>query len=150
MHIEIVLTSLIAAASFAVGIVQDIKPYVYIEKGKAVATNFTTIPSVSKIQCVRQCFKERKNNRCTIAGYNEVTKACQIGWGKQDDLITVADNEAEVYHFSEGKIKRFARVVLLGVLSLNLQAGISELRSLFLFDYMNFLSIFQYSNNKKN
>jgi len=117
MHTQIVVAAVASflAAAVLAGNQYDNETYVYIEHGKVVATNYTTVPSISKLQCVRQCLKERENNRCTIAGYNEATQACQIGWGEQDDLITVADNGTEVYHVRVGKWCVIAQCTLLDV-----------------------------------
>jgi len=101
MHGKIVVASYLAAVSFAVGNVQDIQTS--FEQCKTVPSSYSTITSISKVQCVKKCFEESRNNRCNIAEYNKATKSCKLSWGRQEDLLTVANDNAGVYLFPEGK-----------------------------------------------
>jgi len=66
--------------------------YRFTEK-KSVGTNHTTLHSISDIQCVRKCNKERQNGRCTLAGYDKRTKTCYLS---DDDPQNVVDTEDEM------------------------------------------------------
>jgi len=101
MHTTIVVASFIAAVAFAVGNVQDIQTN--FEQCKAVPSSYSTITSISRVQCVKKCFEESRNNRCNIAEYNKATRSCKLSWGRQEDLLTVADDNAGVYLLPEGK-----------------------------------------------
>lgn len=68
-------------------------------KGKTVATSYKTLQSYSKIKCVEKCFAEKRQNRCSIAGYNKVTKTCFLSNDGQQDLLD-ANEEFGVMLFS--------------------------------------------------
>ena len=101
MHTKIVVASFLAAVAFAIGNVQDVQTN--FEQCKAVPSSYSTITSISKIQCVKKCFEEGRKGLCNIAEYNKATRSCKLSWGRQEDLITVANDNAGVYLFPEGK-----------------------------------------------
>ena len=70
---------------------------------KRVATSHTTIPSVSKIQCVDRCFRaDRDNNTCNAAGYNKNTRSCQLSLDQQQDVVNNTDPSFGVYFMKPG------------------------------------------------
>ena len=72
-------------------------------KGKKVATSYKTLPSYSKIKCAVKCFEEKRQNRCSVAGYNTATHTCFLSNDGLQDLLD-ADEEFGVilYADSEG------------------------------------------------
>jgi len=60
---------------------------------KTVATSHTTLQKISKIRCVEWCNKERKNEMCTVAGYNKATQTCYLS---VDEPQTVLDTDDEM------------------------------------------------------
>ena len=69
-------------------------------KGKKVATSYMTLQSYSDIKCVRKCFVEKKQNRCSIAGYDKTTQTCFLSNDGQQDLLD-ADEEFGVFLYSD-------------------------------------------------
>jgi len=69
-------------------------------KGKTVATSYMTLQPYSKIQCVVKCVDEKRQNRCSIAGYNVVTKTCLLSNDNQTDLLDTADDAFGVFFYS--------------------------------------------------
>ena len=72
-------------------------------KGKMVATSHKTFQRFSEVQCVKKCYDERKNNLCTIAGYNKTTRACSLSVDSPEDLVDVADDMAFVFVMNDGE-----------------------------------------------
>ena len=72
-------------------------------KGKRVATRYMTLQSYSDIKCVRKCFDEKKQNRCSVAGYNVATKTCLLSNDNQTDLLDTTEEEFGVFLFSDSK-----------------------------------------------
>jgi len=71
-----------------------------ITKGKKVATSYMTLQSYSDIKCVRKCSVEKKQNRCSIAGYDKTTQTCFLSNDGHQDLLD-ADDEFGVFLFSD-------------------------------------------------
>ena len=69
-------------------------------KGKMVATSYMILQSYSDIKCVRKCFEEKRQNRCSVAGYDKSTQTCFLSNDGPEDLLD-ADEEFGVFLFSE-------------------------------------------------
>ena len=74
-----------------------------LTKGKAVSTWHTTIQPYSEIQCVRQCFEEGQNGRCSVAGYNQSLKACYLSVDTEQDVVDVTDEMSGVFYMTDGE-----------------------------------------------
>jgi len=70
-------------------------------KGKMVATSYITLQPYSDIACVRKCFDEKKQNRCSVAGYHASTKTCFLSNDGQWDLLDTDDNKYGVFFYSD-------------------------------------------------
>jgi len=71
------------------------------EKGKTVATSYLTIERISKVQCADKCYKEGKQGRCRIAGYNKNTKVCRLSIDSQCDVLDIADDHNGVFIYQQ-------------------------------------------------
>jgi len=71
--------------------------------GKAVSTNYKAIERFSEIQCVRKYYDERKNDMCSVAGYNRTSRVCTLSIDNQEDLVDVADDMAGVFVMTDGE-----------------------------------------------
>ena len=74
-------------------------------KGKQVATNYMTLQSYSDINCVRKCFEEKKDNRCSFAGYNVATNNCYLSNDIPQFLIDTADEDYGVFFYVDGMLQ---------------------------------------------
>lgn len=59
-----------------------------------------TLQSYSDINCVRKCFVEKRQNRCSIAGYDKATQTCFLSNDGQHELLD-ADEEFCVFLYSQ-------------------------------------------------
>jgi len=75
-----------------------------LSKGKMVATSYMTLQSYSDIKCVRKCFEEKRQNRCSVAGYDKSTQTCFLSNDGPQDLLD-ADKEFGVFLFLEPECK---------------------------------------------
>jgi len=66
---------------------------------KSVATSYTTLQKISKIECAIRCHKERLNGRCTLAGYNKATRTCYLSVDNPQDIIDTTDDTSGVVFF---------------------------------------------------
>ena len=73
-------------------------------KGKMVATSYMTLQSYSDIKCVRKCFEEKRQERCSVAGYDTSTQTCFLSNDGPGDLLD-ADEEFGVFLYSEPECK---------------------------------------------
>ena len=71
-----------------------------LSKGKIVATSYMTLKSYSDIRCVRNCFEEKRQGRCSVAGYDKSTQTCFLSNDGPEDLVD-ADEKFGVFLFSE-------------------------------------------------
>jgi len=69
-------------------------------KGKTVATSYMTLQPYSKIQCVAKCVDEKRQNLCSVAGYNVATKTCFLSNDNQTELLNTADQNFGVFFYS--------------------------------------------------
>jgi len=46
--------------------------------GLNMSSSYMTFERFSKQQCLGTCFQDSRNDTCRIAGYNKVTKTCQL------------------------------------------------------------------------
>jgi len=67
---------------------------------KSVATSHTILKSVSKVQCVEKCNKERQKGRCTLAGYNKATKTCFLSVDDPQDVVDTTNDMAGVFFYT--------------------------------------------------
>jgi len=74
-----------------------------VAKGKKVKTSYKTLQSYSKIKCAETCFDEKRQNRCSVAGYNKVTRTCFLSNDSQHDLHD-ANEEFGVILYAEGML----------------------------------------------
>jgi len=74
------------------------------KKGKTVATSYLTIERISKVQCADKCYKEGKQGRCRIAGYNKNTKVCRLSMDNQCDILDFADDSSGVFIYQQGPL----------------------------------------------
>jgi len=65
--------------------------------GKFVTTSHTTLRPFSQIQCVDRCFREAKNGRCSVAGYNKTAQSCHLSTGNNEITVDVADVSSGVF-----------------------------------------------------
>jgi len=72
----------------------------HLTMGKTVATPYLTLFSYSDIKCVRKCFNERKQNRCSVAGYDKATETCFLSNDGQQELLDTADEAVGVFFYS--------------------------------------------------
>ena len=66
-------------------------------KRKTVATSYLTLERFSKVQCAEKCYKEGKQGRCRIAGYNKGSKVCRLSMDSQQDVLDIADDSSGVF-----------------------------------------------------
>jgi len=66
---------------------------------KSVATSYTTLQKISKIECAIQCHKERQKGMCTLAGYNTSTQTCYLSVDSTQDIIDTTDGTTGVVFF---------------------------------------------------
>ena len=71
-------------------------------KGKKVATCYKTLLSVSKIKCAEKCFEEKRQTRCSVAGYNKATRTCFLSNDTLQDLLA-ANDEFGVFLFADSE-----------------------------------------------
>jgi len=69
--------------------------------GKTVATSYLTIQSFSEVRCVERCYKEGKQGRCNIAGYNKATNSCLLSMDSQQDVVDSTDDSNGVFIFQQ-------------------------------------------------
>jgi len=74
-------------------------------KGKAVSTNYKTFERFSEARCVKKCNDERKNDMCSVAGYNRASRVCSLSVDSLDDLVDVADDIAGVFVMTDGEYR---------------------------------------------
>lgn len=63
-------------------------------EGKQLLTSHTTLQKISKIKCVERCNQAKKNNMCTLAGYDKATKTCFLS---VDDPQNILDTDDETF-----------------------------------------------------
>ena len=89
MHI--LITKVIFAIPFLVTIAlcltnwEEIRPT--FVTGKSVAMSHTSLRPFSQVQCVDRCFREAKNDRCSVAGYNMTTQFCHLSTDNYDNIV---------------------------------------------------------------
>ena len=90
-------------------------------KGKTVPSSYLTLERFSKVQCAEKCYKEGKQNRCRIAGYNKGTKTCRLSMDYQQDVLDIADDSSGVFIYppeppaiTQGSQDKNATMFLLG------------------------------------
>jgi len=66
-------------------------------KGKTVATSYLTSQSLSKIRCVEKSYKEGKQGKCIVAGYNKASKICRLSMDSVEDLLDIANDSSGVF-----------------------------------------------------
>ena len=84
--------------SMCLGNIQTIESQ--FSKGKKVATSYKTLQSYSKIKCSEKCFDEKRQNRCSVAGYNTATRTCFLSNDGPQDLLD-ADEEFGVFLYAD-------------------------------------------------
>jgi len=70
-------------------------------KRKTVATSYLTLERFSKVQCAEKCYKEGKQGRCRIAGYNKDTKTCRLSMDSQQDVLDFPDDSSGVFIYQQ-------------------------------------------------
>jgi len=85
------LTCLLFTISLCNATIQSVTTK-FTEK-KSVTTSYATLNTVSKIKCVERCNQDRKNGRCSLAGYNKATKTCYLS---DDDPLNALDTDDEM------------------------------------------------------
>ena len=65
--------------------------------GKFVTTSHTTLRPFSQIQCVDRCFREARNGRCSVAGYNKTAQSCHLSTDNYENIVDVADVSSGVF-----------------------------------------------------
>jgi len=98
-------------------------------KGKQVATNYMTLQSYSDINCVRKCFEEKKDNRCSFAGYNVATNNCYLSNDIPQFLIDTADEDYGVFFYVDGMLPTNKCCYTSHKLCYNLRKGLQSHRS---------------------
>jgi len=66
---------------------------------KSVASSHTTLENISKIKCVERCNKERQRGRCTLAGYNAITRTCYLSVDDPQDVLDTTDEKTGVFFY---------------------------------------------------
>ena len=72
-----------------------------LTKGKMVATSYMTLQLYSDIKCVRKCFEEKRQDRCSVAGYDKSTQTCFLSNDGPHDLLDTDSEHVGVFLFSE-------------------------------------------------
>jgi len=65
--------------------------------GKFVTTSHTTLRPFSQIQCVDRCFREARNGRCSVAGYNKTAQSCHLSTDNYENIVEVDDVSSGVF-----------------------------------------------------
>jgi len=74
--------------------------------GKRVATSYMTLQPYSKIQCAVKCLDEKRQGRCSYAGYNAPTQKCYLSNDNQNELLETADGDFGVFYSDiEGRFR---------------------------------------------
>ena len=71
-----------------------------LTKGKMVPTSYMTLQAFSDMNCVRKCFLEKMQNRCSVAGYDKSTQTCFLSNDGPQDLLATADEDVGVFFYS--------------------------------------------------
>jgi len=82
--------------------------------GKFVTTSHTTLQPYSQIQCVDRCFREARNGRCSVAGYNKTAQYCYLSIDSQQDLVDNADLSVGVFYVHQdttGRTVLFSKLI---------------------------------------
>jgi len=85
-------------------------------EGNMVKTSYMTLLSYSDIKCVRKCFVEKKQNRCSVAGYDKASQTCYLSNDSQHDLMDSDDESSGVFIFPDSKgIFTVVKLLLSGI-----------------------------------
>jgi len=74
---------------------------------KQPLTSHTTLQSVSEIQCVKRCNKDRQTGECTLAGYNKAMRSCYLSVDGPHDVLDTTDEMSGIFFFEPDQTSIF-------------------------------------------